>query len=128
MRLELNGLLLTASLLICSCGVSDKPAQTIQSPDWESSPNLPNRPSQFCSKAVAVFQGQFQSIKCQDRLAGAYGIRGNFDNTELVVLQGVDEKWFAMAFQNARNQTSNERISNEELAATVNRLEAAFGD
>jgi hypothetical protein len=126
MQPTLNALLLTISCLAGACDASDKPVQPSHSTYWRTTPRLPKRPAEFCQKAVAVFKEQFHTIRCQDSLAGAYGIRGQSRDTELVILQGASEEWFAFGYQNANRHSSSGLVPAKELLAIVNSLEDGF--
>ena len=77
---------------------------------------------------MAVLEDRLHSIKCQDRLEGAYGIRGNLEDTEFVVLQGVGEEWFAMAFKDIEDQANPSLVKSEQLESILAGLEDAFGN
>ncbi|OBX19478.1 hypothetical protein A9995_06915 [Erythrobacter sp. QSSC1-22B] len=72
-------------------------------------------------------QSQFEvtDIKCKASSATGYGIRGKRRGSEVVVLLGANEEWFAFAYL-AKKEQSPARLSDTELGGLVDSLEQAF--
>jgi hypothetical protein len=116
---------------LCALGECERAPHTAarqRLPYWEIKPNLPNRPSEFCAKASDLFERELKAtdVHCQDSLAGAYGIRGKRDRTEVILLQGAEEKWFAFSYVVEDVDPHMKTLDAQFLQKFIGKVEAAL--
>ena len=68
-----------------------------------------------------------EKIVCREEIQGAVGIKGMSTGSEVVLLQGAEEEWFAFASMPETRAESVEPISAEQLNKFVERVEQAYG-
>ena len=131
-RWALRAALGCAALLAASCQSEEVPTDrsaTTASPKpyWVAPPNLPAQPQEFCKSAGAIMKAVLRAsdVKCKASPGTSYGIRGQSDGSEIVVLLGANDEWFAFAYQ-IEEQEFSARLPANELDALVHQLEQVF--
>lgn len=131
-RWTLKAVLGCAAFLVASCQsqeVTTDPSATTPSPEpyWVASPNLPAQPQGFCKSAGVIMEADFKAshVRCKASPGTGYGIRGQRDGSEIVVLLGANDEWFAFAYH-IEGQKLQVRLRAKELDALVEQLEQVF--
>lgn len=68
----------------------------------------------------------FEEIRCNDAIAGSYGVRGKRDGSELVILQGANEEWYAFSYSIGGGASDVTALDTSNLDAVASKLEAAL--
>jgi hypothetical protein len=81
-----------------------------------------------CPTVSPIFEEAFRAteIRCKDRIGGGYGIRGRRDGSEIVIIQGANEEWFAFAYRLGNSASNQAPIDRKDLERLVENIEVAL--